>query len=143
PVAVRGTARWFAASKRCSLRCRFWEARCWGWIRRRRKPWLLPCWRGHIRREYPRMRRLQPALPVRGCSEASLPQVPYDPGGSDVFTALTMARACLRRRSLLTVAAVAGLPACAPQRSPDLPAPMQLFSEVRVKLAVSVPSPEY
>lgn len=60
-----------------------------------------------------------------------------------MFTALSIARACLRRRSLLTVAAVASLPACAPQRSPDLPAPMQLFSEVRDMLAVSEPSPEY
>ena len=60
-----------------------------------------------------------------------------------MITALSIARACLRRRSLLTVAAVVSLPACAPQRSPDMPAPMQLFSEVREMLAVAEPSPEY
>lgn len=58
-------------------------------------------------------------------------------------TAMSMARACLRRRCWLTAAAMASLAACAPQRSPEQPAPVQFFTEVRDMLAIGEPSPEY
>src|SRR5690606_23296504 len=44
---------------------------------------------------------------------------------------------------LATAAAVVALPACGPQRSPQQPAPVQFFSEVREMLAIGGPSPEY
>lgn len=59
-----------------------------------------------------------------------------------VATAMSRARDCLRRR-WITAAAMASLPACATHRSPEQPAPVQFFNEVRDMLAIGEPSPEY
>lgn len=56
--------------------------------------------------------------------------------------ALTAACRSLRRPWLAAVA-IASFPACAPQRSPEQPAPMRFFAEVREMLAIGEPSPEY
>ena len=58
-------------------------------------------------------------------------------------TAKSRALPRLSARSWLTAAAMAGLPGCAPQRSPEQPAPVQFFNEVRDMLAIGEPSPEY
>lgn len=61
-----------------------------------------------------------------------------------VNTTFARSRACFHGRSLMTAAAaIVALPACSTHRSPEQPAPVQLFAEVRSMLAVSEPSPEF
>lgn len=57
-------------------------------------------------------------------------------------TALRKARARLRHGPWLA-AAMATLPACGGHRSPEQPAPVRFFTEVRDMLAIGEPSPEY
>lgn len=54
---------------------------------------------------------------------------------------MTACRALRGRRWL--AAAIVGLPACSGHRSPEQPAPVRFFSEVREMLALAEPSPEY
>lgn len=49
----------------------------------------------------------------------------------------------VRRRPWLAAAAMVGLPACGAHRSPEQPAPVRFFAEVREMLAMGQPSPEY